>query len=78
MSENKMKCPNCKETLDKINIDYVASINRSFNVEGKVLYWNTFEDQTSIDDVYMIYCSKCNSELPKEMRDEINGFIVEY
>ena len=71
-------CPHCEKELTKINIDYVASVNRSFNVTDNELYWCDFDDETSVDDMYMIYCSNCCSELPKEIRDEIAGWTQHY
>lgn len=78
MDEKKMICPNCKEKLDKINIDYVASINRTFDIENEELYWHDFEDKESIDDIYMIYCDKCKNELPHELMEKIKGFKENY
>lgn len=71
-----MICPNCKEILDKISIDYVVLANKTYDIKGKSLYHNDWDDELNTNDIYMIYCDKCGNELPKEIRDEIANFVI--
>lgn len=74
-----MICPNCKEKLNKVVINYISILPRLFNVEeNNELEFISSSNEPKIKDVDTICCYNCKNELPNELVEKIKKFFINY